>query len=119
MVHVIPFQLEAVQRGLIFDQNIDLGVEIPVSAASPASKASSDHDSVVSEATYEAPDRGRPLANDTLADTVAKWRSMPGLPITSLPCFDVHGRSDDSTLKESAPLKQHFSLQRMAMPACI
>ena len=88
-----PFQLEAVQRGLIFDQNIDLGVEIPVFPASGASKAS-DTDSVVSEAKYEAPSRGGPAveANNTLADTVAKWRSMPGLPITSLPCFDVHGR---------------------------
>ena len=106
----IPFQLEAVQRGLVFDQNIDIGVEIPVFAASLASKASSDNDSLVSEAMYEAPDRGRPSANNTLADTVAKWRSMPGLPITSLPCFDVHGRMTQ-LLKESAPLKQHFSLQ--------
>ena len=54
--NTIPFKLEAVQRGLIIDQNIDLGVEIPVEVYAASASA------VVSEASYEAPVLGQPTA---------------------------------------------------------
>ena len=63
-----PFQLEAAQKGLmIFDQNIDLGVEIPVKVyvakdSATTSNDGSDPDTVASEYNHETPVQSQPTA---------------------------------------------------------